>query len=245
MPKLYLRTHGCQMNAYDSGRMAEAMAAEGWEGTEVAGEADLILLNTCHIREHASEKLYSEVGRMRALKAAKPSLRIAVAGCTAQAEGREVFSRSPLVDLVVGPQAYHRLPELVRATAGGARVIDTEMPPEDKFDRLPRARTHRGPAAFLTVQEGCDRFCSFCVVPYTRGSEASRPLGRLLDEARDVVAQGAREITLLGQNVNAWHGLDEAGQEGRLAGLIRALAAIEGLDRLRYTTSHPADRTTT
>ncbi len=196
----------------------------------------MVLLNTCHIREKASEKLYSDLGRLRPLKEAKPGMKIAVAGCVAQAEGAEIVARMPLVDLVVGPQAYHRLPQMEAQVAAGGRAIDIDFPPEDKFDRLPGTRTHRGPAAFLTVQEGCDKFCAFCVVPYTRGAEVSRPADRILAEARALVERGVREITLLGQNVNAWHGAD-----GGLAALIGALARIDGLDRLRYTTSHPND----
>jgi tRNA-2-methylthio-N6-dimethylallyladenosine synthase len=235
--KLFVKTYGCQMNVYDSERMAEAMGAEGYVTTDRAEDADLVLLNTCHIREKASEKLYSDLGRLRPLKAAKPGLKIGVAGCVAQAEGAEILRRAPVVDLVVGPQAYHRLPAMVGA---GGRQVDTDFPVEDKFQKLPARKATRGPTAFLTVQEGCDKFCAFCVVPYTRGAEVSRPVSRLLDEARALAAQGVREITLLGQNVNAYHGAGEGGTWG-LARLLRALAAIPGLDRLRYTTSHPND----
>jgi tRNA-2-methylthio-N6-dimethylallyladenosine synthase len=235
--KLFVKTYGCQMNVYDSERMAEALGAEGYVTTEVADEADMVLLNTCHIREKASEKLYSDLGRLRKLKAAKPDLKVGVAGCVAQAEGEEILRRAPIVDLVVGPQAYHRLPAMV---AAGGRQVDTEFPVEDKFSRLPGRKATRWPAAFLTVQEGCDKFCAFCVVPYTRGAEVSRPALRLLDEARALVAQGVREITLLGQNVNAYHGDGPDGAWG-LARLLRELAGIEGLARLRYTTSHPND----
>ena len=238
--KLFIKTYGCQMNVYDSERMVEAMGTEGYVTTEVIEDADLVLLNTCHIREKASEKLYSDLGRMRPLKAAKPGLKIGVAGCVAQAEGAEILRRMPLVDLVVGPQSYHRLPAMARAAGPGQQVVDTEFPAEDKFDLLPQARASRGPAAFLTVQEGCDKFCAFCVVPYTRGAEVSRPAARILDEARGLVAKGVREITLLGQNVNAYHGMGETGEWG-FARLIRALAGIEGLARLRYMTSHPND----
>ncbi|MDQ2066062.1 tRNA (N6-isopentenyl adenosine(37)-C2)-methylthiotransferase MiaB [Xinfangfangia sp. CPCC 101601] len=231
--KLFIKTYGCQMNVYDSERMAEAMGAEGYVQTETVEEADMVLLNTCHIREKASEKLYSDLGRLRNLKAAKPEMKVGVAGCVAQAEGAEILRRMPLVDLVVGPQSYHRLPAMVKAEG---RQVDTEFPTEDKFDHLPQRKGYRGPTAFLTVQEGCDKFCAFCVVPYTRGAEVSRPASRLLKEARDLVARGVREITLLGQNVNAYHGEDRT-----LAGLIREMAQIEGLDRLRYTTSHPND----
>lgn len=196
----------------------------------------MVLLNTCHIREKAAEKVYSDLGRLRPLKTAKPDLKIGVAGCVAQAEGEEILKRMPLVDLVVGPQSYHRLPDMLERTEGGARVVDTDFPEEDKFDHLPERKATRGPAAFLTVQEGCDKFCAFCVVPYTRGAEVSRPFARLMAEARGLVERGVREITLLGQNVNAWS------NDGRgLGGLIRELARIDGLERLRYTTSHPND----
>jgi len=235
--KLFVKTYGCQMNVYDSERMAEALGAQGYVTTDVVEEADMVLLNTCHIREKASEKLYSDLGRLRGLKVAKPDLKVGVAGCVAQAQGEEILRRSPVVDLVVGPQAYHRLPEMV---AAGGRQIDTDFPAEDKFTQLPTRKALRGPAAFLTVQEGCDKFCAFCVVPYTRGTEVSRPVDRLLDEARGLVAQGVREITLLGQNVNAYHGAGSGGSWG-LARLLRELAQIEGLERLRYTTSHPND----
>jgi tRNA-2-methylthio-N6-dimethylallyladenosine synthase len=196
-----------------------------------------VLLNTCHIREKASEKLFSDLGRLRPLKIAKPDLKIGVAGCVAQAEGPEILRRMPLVDLVVGPQSYHRLPEMVRA---GRQAIDTEFPLENKFDLLPQRKVNRGPTAFLTVQEGCDKFCAFCVVPYTRGSEVSRPPERVLDEARDLIARGVRDITLLGQNVNAYHG-SGAGGDWTLGRLIRAMAELPGLARIRYTTSHPND----
>ncbi len=231
--KLFIKTYGCQMNVYDSERMVGALAADGYALTEVIEDADMVLLNTCHIREKASEKLYSYLGRLRPLKEAKPDLKISVAGCVAQAEGAEIQRRMPIVDLVVGPQAYHRLPALARA---GERAVDTEFPAEDKFDHLPERVTNGRPSAFLTVQEGCDKFCAFCVVPYTRGTEVSRPAPRLLDEARALAAKGVREITLLGQNVNAYHG-----GTGGLAGLLRELAMIDGLDRLRYMTSHPND----
>ena len=235
--KLFVKTYGCQMNVYDSERMAEALGAKGYVTTDVVEEADMVLLNTCHIREKASEKLYSDLGRLRALKADRPGMKIGVAGCVAQAEGEEILRRAPVVDLVVGPQAYHRLPQMVEA---GARAVDTEFPVEDKFAHLPVRRSLRGPTAFLTVQEGCDKFCAFCVVPYTRGAEVSRPVARLMDEARGLVAQGVREITLLGQNVNAYHGEGPGGTWG-LARLVREMAGIDGLERLRYTTSHPND----
>lgn len=235
--KLYIKTYGCQMNVYDSERMAEAMGGEGYETTARPEDADMILLNTCHIREKAAEKVYSELGRYKGLKADKPDLKIGVAGCVAQAEGAEIMRRQPMVDLVVGPQSYHRLPDLLSRTHNGAKALDTDFPEEDKFDHLTaRPKAKRGPTAFLTVQEGCDKFCAFCVVPYTRGAEVSRPAERVLTEARDLVERGVREITLLGQNVNAYHG-----HEGGLAGLIRALAEIDGLARIRFTTSHPND----
>jgi len=234
--KLFIKTYGCQMNVYDSERMAEAMGAEGYERTDRPEDADLVLLNTCHIREKAAEKVYSDLGRLRPMKALRPGMKVGVTGCVAQAEGEEILRRSKVVDLVVGPQSYHRLPAMMAEVAAGRRAIDTEFPAEDKFDHLPARKAQLGPTAFLTVQEGCDKFCSFCVVPYTRGAEVSRPPARLLDEARGLVARGVREITLLGQNVNAW-----ASDGVGLAGLIRALARIEGLDRIRYTTSHPND----
>lgn len=238
--KLFIKTYGCQMNVYDSERMAETLGAEGYVVTEVAEEADMVLLNTCHIREKASEKLYSDLGRLRPLKQAKPDLKIGVAGCVAQAEGEEILRRMPLVDLVVGPQSYHRLPGMMGEVAQGKKAVDTDFPAEDKFDHLPERKVLRGPSAFLTVQEGCDKFCAFCVVPYTRGAEVSRPVERLLREARALVEKGVKEITLLGQNVNAYHGEGEGGAWG-LARLVRALARIDGLERLRYTTSHPND----
>jgi tRNA-2-methylthio-N6-dimethylallyladenosine synthase len=235
--KLFIKTYGCQMNVYDSERMAEAMGADGYVMTETAEDADMVLLNTCHIREKASEKLYSDLGRLRPLKAANPDLKIGVAGCVAQAEGAEILRRMPLVDLVVGPQAYHRLPEMARGTG---QQVDTDFPLEDKFDLLPERKATRGPTAFLTVQEGCDKFCAFCVVPYTRGAEVSRPVARILTEARGLVAKGVREITLLGQNVNGYHGVGDGGG-WTLARLLRELAKVDGLERLRYTTSHPND----
>jgi tRNA-2-methylthio-N6-dimethylallyladenosine synthase len=239
--KLFIKTYGCQMNVYDSERKAEAMGAEGYVATDRAEEADMVLLNTCHIREKASEKMFSDLGRLRPLKTANPSLKIGVAGCVAQAEGDEILRRAPVVDIVVGPQSYHRLPAMVRAADAGQKSVDTDFPVEDKFDHLPdRPSATTRPAAFLTVQEGCDKFCAFCVVPYTRGSEVSRPAERILAEARKLAQKGVREITLLGQNVNAYHGVGEGGDWG-LARLLRALARIDGLERLRYTTSHPND----
>ncbi|MDF2235206.1 tRNA (N6-isopentenyl adenosine(37)-C2)-methylthiotransferase MiaB [Albimonas sp. CAU 1670] len=234
--KLFVKTYGCQMNVYDSERMAGVMAAEGYETTDRAEDADLILLNTCHIREKAAEKVYSELGRLKPLKAGKPDLKIGVAGCVAQAEGEEILRRQPAVDFAVGPQAYHRLPQLI--AKGG---VDTEFPLEDKFLKMPAPVRRRAPTAFLTVQEGCDKFCAFCVVPYTRGAEVSRPAARLIAEAKALAEQGVREITLLGQNVNAYHGEGPDGADWTLARLLRELAAIEGIARLRYTTSHPND----
>ncbi len=235
--KLFIKTYGCQMNVYDSERMAEALGASGYVTTETADDADMVLLNTCHIREKAAEKVYSDLGRLRPLKEAKPGLKIGVAGCVAQAEGEEILTRMPLVDLVVGPQSYHRLPEMERAVGLGARAVDTDFPEDDKFTAMPqRPKAKRGPTAFLTVQEGCDKFCAFCVVPYTRGAEVSRPAERIVTEARGLVEAGVREVTLLGQNVNAWHGA-----EGGLAALVGQLAQIDGLERIRYTTSHPND----
>jgi tRNA-2-methylthio-N6-dimethylallyladenosine synthase len=238
--KLFIKTYGCQMNVYDSERMAEAMGTQGYVTTDVAEEADMVLLNTCHIREKASEKLYSDLGRLRPLKNAKPDMKIGVAGCVAQAEGAEILRRMPLVDLVVGPQSYHRLPAMAEAMARGEKAVDTDFPAEDKFDHLPERKALRGPTAFLTVQEGCDKFCAFCVVPYTRGAEVSRPVDRLLREAQGLADRGVKEITLLGQNVNAYHGQGAGGDWG-LARLVRALARIDGLERIRYTTSHPND----
>ncbi|MGH1445072.1 MAG: tRNA (N6-isopentenyl adenosine(37)-C2)-methylthiotransferase MiaB [Cognatishimia sp.] len=239
--KLFIKTYGCQMNVYDSERMAEAMGGAGYEATETPEDADMILLNTCHIREKAAEKVYSELGRMKALKTDRPNLKIGVAGCVAQAEGAEIMRRQPGVDLVVGPQAYHRLPEMEKAIRAGKKALDTDFPEEDKFEKLKsRPKAKRAPAAFLTVQEGCDKFCAFCVVPYTRGAEVSRPVDRVLTEARDLVERGVREITLLGQNVNAYHGAGDSGSK-TLADLIWELDKIDGLERIRFTTSHPND----
>ena len=236
--KVFVKTYGCQMNVYDSERMAAALGARGYGAAASPEEADLVVLNTCHIREKAAEKVYSELGRLRALKTDRPDLRIGVAGCVAQAEGAEILARAPVVDLVVGPQAYHRLPAMLDQVAAGARPVATDFPTEDKFDHLPQDRRLRSaPAAFLTVQEGCDKFCAFCVVPYTRGAEVSRPAGRVVEEAQALVGRGAVEITLLGQNVNAYR--DAAGLS--LAALVTRLAAIPGLERIRYTTSHPTD----
>ncbi len=241
MRRLHVITWGCQMNVYDSARMQDVLAPLGYAPTDRAEDADMVILNTCHIRENASEKVFSELGRLRPLKQVRPGMIFAVAGCVAQAEGREIVARAPFVDIVMGPQTYHRLPEMVaRAARAAGAVIETEFPAESKFDHLPESAA---PAisAFLTIQEGCDKFCSFCVVPYTRGAEASRPMPAVLAEARQLVAGGAREIVLLGQNVNAWHGDLGNGRSGGLGRLIRELAAIPGLLRLRYTTSHPRD----
>lgn len=235
--KLFIKTYGCQMNVYDSERMAETLWAQGYVHTDTADDADMILLNTCHIREKAAEKIYSELGKFKALKAANPNLKIGVAGCVAQAEGAEIIRRQPLVDLVVGPQSYHKLPQMEASVQSGKRALDTDFPEEDKFDYLAkRSKAKRGPTAFLTVQEGCDKFCAFCVVPYTRGAEVSRPADRVFSEAVDLVERGVREITLLGQNVNAYHG-----HSGGLAGLIWQLSEIPDLKRIRFTTSHPND----
>ena len=235
--KLFIKTYGCQMNVYDSERMAETLGAQGYVRTEDQAEADMVLLNTCHIREKAAEKLYSDLGRLKPLKEEKPGLKIGVAGCVAQAEGEEIVRRMPIVDLVVGPQSYHRLPQMEAQVQSGARALDTEFPEDDKFEEMAaRPKAKRGPTAFLTVQEGCDKFCAFCVVPYTRGAEVSRPADRIVAEAQDLVDAGVREITLLGQNVNAYHG-----DAGGLAGLCAKLARIDGLERIRYTTSHPND----
>ncbi|MEO0501932.1 MAG: tRNA (N6-isopentenyl adenosine(37)-C2)-methylthiotransferase MiaB [Pseudomonadota bacterium] len=240
--KLFIKTYGCQMNVYDSERMAEALGGQGYEQTASADDADMILLNTCHIREKAAEKVYSELGRYKGLKADRPDLKIGVAGCVAQAEGPEIMRRQPMVDLVVGPQSYHRLPEMEARVRDGEKALDTDFPEEDKFERLKsRPKAARGPTAFLTVQEGCDKFCAFCVVPYTRGAEVSRPAARILDEARDLVDRGVREITLLGQNVNAYHGTGPDGSDYSLARLIWDLDKVDGLERIRFTTSHPND----
>ena len=243
--KLFVSTHGCQMNVHDSERMVDALGSSGYELAPSQDEADLIVINTCHIREKAAEKVYSELGRYKPLKQANPDLVIGVAGCVAQAEGDEIFRRQPLVDIVVGPQSYHRLPAMVAKAIEGEKQIDTEFPEEDKFDRLPSvsSRARRTFSSFLTVQEGCDKFCSFCVVPYTRGAEASRPVANVVSEAKELVDMGVVEITLLGQNVNAYHGDGPDGSEWSLARLIRRLAEVDGLERIRFTTSHPKDMT--
>ncbi len=246
MKKVHIRTYGCQMNVYDSERMARSLAPHGYEPTSRPDDADLVILNTCHIREKAAEKVYSELGRLRLTREARRrqggDMLIAVAGCVAQAEGDLLVERAPFVDVVVGPQVYHRLPELLaRRERGREAVVDTEFPAVSKFDELPREVGAAGASAFLTVQEGCDKFCTFCVVPYTRGTEASRPVEAVLDEAERLTVAGAREITLLGQNVNAYHGEGPDGRGWNLARLIRVLAEIPGVERIRYTTSHPRD----
>jgi tRNA-2-methylthio-N6-dimethylallyladenosine synthase len=248
--KLYVKTFGCQMNVYDSERMSEALANAGYVAADDVGDADLVVLNTCHIREKAAEKVYSELGRLNQLKRQRAAegreTLLAVTGCVAQAEGHEIVARAPQVDLVVGPQSYHRLPDLVRRAALGHPVVDTEFPEEDKFAHLPERTLTAAPAAspaaaFLTVQEGCDKFCTFCVVPYTRGMEMSRPVTMIEAEARRLVDRGVREITLLGQNVNGYHGEGPDGGSWSLARLMARLATVDGLERLRYTTSHPRD----
>jgi tRNA-2-methylthio-N6-dimethylallyladenosine synthase len=237
-PKTFqIKSFGCQMNVYDGDRMAELLEAEGLE-TAGGDAADLVVLNTCHIREKAAEKVYSEIGRLKREDGTRPM--IAVAGCVAQAEGAEIPRRAPTVDVVVGPQAYHRLPALIARARAGERAVDTDMPVLSKFGALP-GRRRQAPAAFLTVQEGCDKFCTYCVVPYTRGAEVSRPWAEVMEEARALIDAGAKEITLLGQNVNAWESEDETGRRQGLDGLIRALDRLPGLERIRYTTSHPND----
>jgi tRNA-2-methylthio-N6-dimethylallyladenosine synthase len=247
--KLFVKSYGCQMNVYDAQRMADVLAPEGFVETQAMDEADIVILNTCHIREKAAEKVYSELGRVRELKkerqAAGQDTTIVVAGCVAQAEGAEITKRAPAVDLVVGPQSYHRLPELLEKAKTRRGVVDTEFPVDDKFSALPlpnaKKTLARGVSAFLTVQEGCDKFCTFCVVPYTRGAEVSRPVDAILHEARHLAKAGVREITLIGQNVNAWHGHDEAGVASTLGALLERVATVPGVARLRYTTSHPRD----
>jgi tRNA-2-methylthio-N6-dimethylallyladenosine synthase len=262
---VYIKTYGCQMNVYDSDRMSDTLAPLGYTQTDAIEAADLVILNTCHIREKAAEKVYSELGKIRLLKAERAAagreLMVGVAGCVAQAEGEEIIRRAPAVDMVFGPQTYHRLPELIDRVRRGerpaepdpaappakprVRVVETDFPTEDKFDALaaptPERTRARGVTAFLTVQEGCDKFCTFCVVPYTRGAEASRPVARVVAEAEALAAAGVREVTLLGQNVNAYHGAGDDGRPWSLGRLVRRLAAVPGLDRIRYTTSHPRD----
>jgi len=245
--RLFIKTYGCQMNVYDSERMADVLRPLGYATTDTPEGADFVILNTCHIREKAAEKVYSELGKLREMKdtraaAGQGAMTIAVAGCVAQAEGEEIMRRQPAVDLVVGPQAYHQLPELLTRTARArGERIGADFAPVDKFDALPRARGVDGPTAFLTVQEGCDKFCTFCVVPYTRGAEWSRPVAAVLAEARELAGKGVREVTLLGQNVNAYDGEGPDGSPSTLAKLAYALAEIPGIDRIRYTTSHPND----
>ena len=243
---LFIKTYGCQMNVYDSARMADVLAPLGYRAVETPEGADMVILNTCHIREKAAEKVFSELGRLKTLQKRKARaggrMILAVAGCVAQAEGAEIAARAPHVDIVLGPQTYHRLPEMVAAaTRAAGRVLDTEFPAEAKFDFLPETAAPQGISAFLTIQEGCDKFCTFCVVPYTRGAEFSRPAAQVIAEARRLVLAGAREITLLGQNVNAYHGEAPEGGVWGLGRLLRALAELPGLLRLRYTTSHPRD----
>ncbi|MCK8780325.1 tRNA (N6-isopentenyl adenosine(37)-C2)-methylthiotransferase MiaB [Rhizobium sp. NTR19] len=247
--KVFIKTYGCQMNVYDSVRMGDALASEGYVTTEEMADADLVLLNTCHIREKAADKVYSALGRLREMKKTRAAegreFMIGVTGCVAQAEGEEIVRREPAVDVVIGPQTYHRLPQALKSARTGRRVVDTEYAVEDKFEHLPKAEKAatraRGVTSFLTVQEGCDKFCTFCVVPYTRGSEVSRPLAQILDEAHRLVDAGVREITLLGQNVNAWRSEGPDGREWSLGDLLYRLADVPGLARLRYTTSHPRD----
>ncbi|PCI02581.1 MAG: tRNA (N6-isopentenyl adenosine(37)-C2)-methylthiotransferase MiaB [Hyphomicrobiales bacterium] len=247
--KYFVKTYGCQMNVYDSERIGDALEAEGYVATAEMADADLVLLNTCHIREKAAEKVYSDIGRIKKLKQARAelgkSMTIGVTGCVAQAEGAEIIKRAPVVDLVAGPQTYHKLPELVAKAVRGEKAVETEFEIENKFAKMPaatRAQTRsRGVTAFVTVQEGCDKFCTFCVVPYTRGSETSRSVGQIVDEAKRLADAGVREITLLGQNVNAWHGLGPNDREWGLGELLYKLAEIDGIERLRYMTSHPID----
>jgi tRNA-2-methylthio-N6-dimethylallyladenosine synthase len=247
--KLFVKSYGCQMNVYDAQRMADVLAPEGFVETQTMEDADLVILNTCHIREKAVEKVYSELGRVREMRKERQATghdtKIVVAGCVAQAEGAEITRRAPSVDLVVGPQSYHRLPALLQEAERRRGVVDTEFPTEDKFSVLPmpsaKRTLARGVTAFLTVQEGCDKFCTFCVVPYTRGAEISRHTDAIMREARHFTEAGIREITLIGQNVNAWHGQDETGATSNLAALLYRVAEIPGIERLRYTTSHPRD----
>ena len=244
--RLFIKTYGCQMNVYDSERMRDVLRPLGYQPVDTADHADLVVLNTCHIREKATEKVYSELGQIKKMKQASGGkMTIAVAGCVAQAEGAEIMRRQPAVDLVLGPQAYHKLPEMVaRASRAAGERLETEFETLEKFDALPKTREADGPTAFLSVQEGCDKFCTFCVVPYTRGAELSRPVDDIVMEARNLAAQGVREVTLLGQNVNAWHGAApklEGGSEWGLGQLSRHIAKIGGIDRIRYSTSHPRD----
>lgn len=247
--KVFVKTYGCQMNVYDSQRMADALAKDGFVETGTMDDADMVLLNTCHIREKAAEKVYSEIGRIKMVREEKRAngsdLMIGVAGCVAQAEGKEIIKRAPAVDFVIGPTTYHKLPDVVAKARAGKKVVETDYAVEDKFEHLPsptkKIVANRGVTSFLTVQEGCDKFCTFCVVPYTRGSEVSRPVAQVVDEAIRLVEAGVREITLLGQNVNAWHGAGADGREWGLGELLHELAKIDDLKRLRYVTSHPRD----
>ena len=246
--KLFIKTYGCQMNVYDSERMADVLAPIGYSAVDTPDDADLVVLNTCHIREKAAEKVYSELGRVRKMKETKEAegrgeMTVAVAGCVAQAEGQEIMRRAPVVDMVLGPQTYHKLPEMIaRVARAQGDVLETEFDTLEKFDELPTTRDPKGFSAFLTIQEGCDKFCTFCVVPYTRGAEVSRPVAQIVAEARDLAKKGVREITLIGQNVNAYEAdaPDGSGRWG-LGALIRHVALIGGIDRIRFTTSHPRD----
>ncbi len=241
--KVFIKTYGCQMNVYDSERMADVLAPIGYAPVGAPDEADLVILNTCHIREKAAEKVYSELGRIRQHKEKnKPDMKVAVAGCVAQAEGEEIMRRAPVVDMVLGPQTYHKLPEMIaKVHRGTGDVLETEFDTLEKFDQLPETRQAKGFSSFLTIQEGCDKFCTFCVVPYTRGAEVSRPVDQIVAEARNLAAQGVREITLIGQNVDAYHAEGPDGSEWGLGELIEHVALIGGIDRLRFTTSHPRD----
>ena len=241
--KVFIKTYGCQMNVYDSERMADVLAPIGYAPVDTPDFADLVILNTCHIREKAAEKVYSELGRIRKHKEQNnPNMKVAVAGCVAQAEGAEIMSRAPIVDMVLGPQTYHKLPEMIaKVHRGTGQVLETEFDTLEKFDQLPELRQPKGFSSFLTIQEGCDKFCTFCVVPYTRGAEVSRSVAHVIAEARQLAKHGVREITLIGQNVNAYNGLGEDGKEWTLGQLIRHVALIGGIDRIRFTTSHPRD----
>ncbi|WP_375628548.1 tRNA (N6-isopentenyl adenosine(37)-C2)-methylthiotransferase MiaB [Bartonella sp. TT67HLJMS] len=246
--KVFIKTYGCQMNVYDSQRMTDSLSSQGYVTTQIPNDADLILVNTCHIREKAAEKLYSDLGRLRVMRQERTPdnpLMVGVTGCVAQAEGSEILRRAPTVDLVIGPQMYHRLPELLEKAKQGKKIIETDYAVEDKFAHLPPHNKHavrkRGVSAFLTVQEGCDKFCTFCVVPYTRGAEISRSVEQITEEALQLIEAGVKEITLLGQNVNGWHGQSADGKTWRLGDLLYHLAKLDGLKRLRYTTSHPRD----
>lgn len=250
--KLFIKSYGCQMNVYDSEKMADILGPEGYDLVDTADDADMVILNTCHIREKAAEKVYSELGRMRLVREKKQQagkrLTIGVAGCVAQAEGKEMLRRAPVVDMVFGPQSYHRLPEMIETVhKKGHRVLETEFPVEDKFDSLSTLKSAKSQlgktSRFLTVQEGCDKFCTFCVVPYTRGAEFSRPVADIIADAERLTQEGVKELTLLGQNVNAYNGESPDGSPATLAGLLGALSHIEGIKRLRYTTSHPRDMT--